>query len=377
MSELADLVGTLVAIDSVNPDLVPGAAGEGEIARFVAEWLERAGLAVQTEETAAGRPNVIGTVRGTGGGRSLMLNAHLDTVAPGAMERPFEPRVDGDRLSGLGAFDMKASLAAIMLAGAELARTPPRGDVILTAVTDEEYASIGTAAIVRDYRADAALLTEPTDLEVCLAHRGSVWAEIETHGVAAHGAQAEVGVDAIAKMGRVLVGLDELDRALRAGEAHPRVGTGSVHASLIEGGIGLSTYPDRCLLQLARRTIPGESAETVEDELRRIVAAAGEGDPAFRADVRMRLIRDHYEIEEEHPFVEVVRRQARAIAGEDRITTGPTGWMDSALLGAAGIPTVIYGPRGDGAHAAVEWVDLPSVEVCRRVYAGIAREFCG
>jgi acetylornithine deacetylase len=377
MSDVVDVLSRLVAINSVNPDLVPGGAGEAEIAGFVAEWLRGAGLEVTLQETGTGRPNVIGIVRGTGGGRSLMLNAHMDTVGLGGPDGALTPRVEGNRLYGRGAFDMKGSLAAIMLVGAELAKRPLRGNVLITAVTDEEYASLGTQAIAHDYRADAAIVTEPTDLETMIAHKGFVWAEIETHGVAAHGSRLREGVDAIAKMGPVLTGLTALDRRLRAGRHHPLVETASVHASLIEGGIELSTYPDRCTLQIERRTIPGETAAQVEAELRAIVRVAGEGDPKFRAEVRMGIVRDPFEIEPEAELVGLVRGASKRITGQDAIFNQTMGWMDSALLSAAGIPTVIYGPTGDGAHAESEWVDLDSVEQCRQVYLAVAREMCG
>jgi acetylornithine deacetylase len=376
-TELQTLLSDLVAIDSVNPDLVPGGAGEGEIARFVADWLENAGIEVELQETAPGRPNVIGLVRGTGGGRSLMLNAHMDTVGLGGPDGALTPRIEGNRLYGRGSFDMKGSLAAMMLAAAELTKDPPRGDVIVTAVTDEEYASIGTQAIVERYRADAAIVTEPSGLETCIAHKGFVWAEIETFGVAAHGSRLRVGVDAIAKMGRVLVGLEELDRSLRRGPIHPLVESASVHASLIDGGIELSTYPDRCRLQIERRTIPGETGEKVLAELQGIVTKGAEHDPEFRAEVRLGIVRDPFEIAETAPIVSTIRRAANEVTGSDRIFSGTFGWMDSALLSAAGIPTVIYGPDGDGAHAASEWVDLASVDQCRQVYVATAREFCG
>jgi acetylornithine deacetylase len=377
MTELQQLLSDLVSIDSVNPDLVPGGAGEDAIARYVAEWLERAGLEVEIQETASGRPNVIGIVRGTGGGRSLMLNAHMDTVGLGGPDGALTPRIEGNRLYGRGSFDMKGSLAAMMLAGAELAKDPPRGDVILTAVTDEEYASIGTQAIVAKYKADAAIITEPSGMETCIAHKGFVWAEIETFGEAAHGSRLHAGIDAIAKMGRVLVGLEQLDRELRARPKHPLVETASMHASLIEGGIELSTYPDRCKLQIERRTVPGESGESVEAEFREIVRRGGEHDPAFRAEVRIGIVRDPFEIDENAEIVRSVRRVAKQVTGHDRIFHGTFGWMDSALLAAAGIPTVIYGPDGDGAHADAEWVDLDTLEQCRQVYLTTAREFCG
>src|SRR5579859_1203936 len=252
MSEITTLLQQLVAIDSVNPDLVPGGAGEREIAHFVANWLERAGVEVTLDEPKPGRPNVIGIVRGTGGGRSLLLNAHMDTVGVAGMERPHDPAVEGNRLYGRGAYDMKGGLAAAMIAVAQAKKLPLRGDVILTAVADEEYASIGTEAIVKQWRADAAIVTEPTELSLCVAHKGFVWLEINTQGIAAHGSRPDLGRDAIVKMGHILVSLEGLDRSLRDGPSHPLLGNGSLHASLIEGGQELSSYPERCILQIGR-----------------------------------------------------------------------------------------------------------------------------
>jgi len=272
VDELHELLADLVAIDSVNPSLVPGGAGEAAIARFVGAWLQAEGLEVHIEEVAPRRPNVVAVARGTGGGQSLLLNAHMDTVALAGVEQPLVGRIEGGRMYGRGAYDMKAGLAAIMWAGREAARSPRAGDVIVSGVCDEEFASIGAQALVRGWTADAAIVTEPTGDEVCLAvaHKGFSWHEIEVRGVAAHGSRPQDGVDAIARMGRVLVGIDELAAELATREGHPLLGKGSVHASLIEGGRELSTYPDRCLLQLERRTLPGETREVVEAELLRL-----------------------------------------------------------------------------------------------------------
>src|SRR6266571_413449 len=172
MNEITTLLQQLVAIDSINPDLVAGGAGEREIAHFVANWLERAGVEVTWDEPVPGRPSVIGIVRGTGGGRSLLLNAHMDTVGVAGMERPHEPSIIGGRLYGRGAYDMKAGLASIMYAAANARKLNLRGDVIVTAVSDEEYASIGTSSVVKRCRADAAIVTEPTELDIYIAHKG-------------------------------------------------------------------------------------------------------------------------------------------------------------------------------------------------------------
>ena len=362
MSEVADLAAALVRIDSVNPALIAGAAGEAEIADFVAAWLARAGLDVEVVEPVPGRPSVIGVARGTGGGRALLLNAHLDTVGTAAMAAPFDARVQAGRLFGRGSYDMKGALAAAMLAVADAAALGLAGDVILTAVADEEVASLGTEAVLERVSADAAIVCEPTELQVAIAHRGFAGFEIETHGVAAHGSRPDLGVDAIAKMGHVLVALEKLDLRLQSGRRHPLVGAGSLHASLIEGGQEFSSYPERCLLTGERRTLPGETSAEIEADLR---AAAGD------ADVRLLVSREPFELDEGHELVHAV-----SAAAEVSGVIGVPFWTDAALVAAAGIPTVLFGPAGEGAHAAVEWVDVSSLERCRHVYAAVAAALC-
>ncbi len=376
MSEVAEVTAQLVAIESINPDVVADGSGETEIARFVAEWCDRAGLETTLTEPAPGRPNVVAIARGSGGGRSLMLNAHMDTVGVAGMADPFTPRLEDGRLYGRGSYDMKGSLAACMLATAEARRKGLTGDVLLTAVSDEEFASVGTEAVAGSLRADAAIVTEPTELQLAVAHRGFVHLEIETHGRAAHGSRPHLGIDAIAKMGRVLVGIEELDRRLRANPIHPYVGSGSVHASLIEGGQEYSSYPAQCLLQAERRTIPGETVELAEGEIRAILDEAAANDPDFSCEVRVLASREPFEVSESDAAVTTVRSCAAAVLGHEPEIVGVSFWADSALLAAAGIPTVVFGPRGEGAHAEVEWVDLESLELCVDVYASVAAEIC-
>ena len=374
--ELTDLASRLVAVDSVNPDLVPGGAGEAELSALVADWLAGAGLEVERSEVAPGRWNVVARARGSGGGRSLLLNAHMDTVGVSGMEAPFEPRVEGGRLFGRGAYDMKTSLAAIMLAGARARDLDLRGDVVVAAVADEEVASIGSTAVAASVRADAAVIAEPTEERVAIAHRGFVWLTVETAGRAAHGSRPELGIDAIAKMGRVLVGLEELDRTLRAKPTHELLRSGSLHASLIEGGQELSSYPGRCVLRVERRTIPGESPERIEAEMRELVDGAARGDADFRADVRVDFARDPFQASASESVVEAVRRHARAVTTSEPAVVGVPFWTDAAVFAAAGIPTVLFGPAGEGAHAMVEWVDLESAARCAEVYVGVAAELC-
>jgi len=358
VSELAPLTAALVAIDSVNPALVPGGAGEREIAGFVADWCGTHGLDV--EILAGARPSVIAVRHGTGGGRSLLLNAHLDTVGVAGMEAPFEPRVEDGRLYGRGSYDMKGALAAIMLAAANAPEL--RGDIVVTAVADEELGSVGTEAVLERVTADAAIVVEPTELRIAVAHRGFVGFEIETAGVAAHGSRPDLGVDAIVKMGPVLVRLAELESRLESGPRHPLVGTASIHASLIEGGQELSSFPARCVLTGERRTIPGETVAAVEEELRSV---AGE------ASLRVIASRDPLDTPAEHPFLDVVSHVTGA--GEH---VGAPFWTDAALVAATGIPTVLYGPAGAGAHAVVEWVDLASLERLRDDVTRVAVEWC-
>ena len=365
-----ELVAALVAIDSVNPDLVPGGAGEAEIADFVAGWLREAGLEVELEEAAPGRPSVVAVARGSGGGASLMLNAHMDTVGVEGMERPFEPEVRDGRMYGRGAYDMKGSLAACMMAARRLAAEDLAGDVIVTAVADEEYASIGVQSVLASRRADAAIVTEPTGLRVCVAHKGFVWAEIETEGRAAHGSRPAEGVDAITRMAPALARLAELQSALDAEPGHELVGPGSVHASLIEGGQELSSYPARCRLALERRTAPGESA----DEFRRECEAMIEGIDGARLE--MGLVRPPFAVDPDADVVQAVSRAAAAVTGKSAEIYGETYWMDAALTQAAGIPTVVFGPDGWGAHAVDEWVDLASVDACSDGLVAAAHELC-
>ena len=362
--DLQKLVCDLVAIESVNPDLVPSGSGEAAIAQFIGSWFRDCGIEVAVVEPVAGRPSVVGRVRGRGGGRSLMLNGHVDTVGAGAMEKPFSPEVREGRVYGRGAYDMKGSVAASMLAARKAIDLGLKGDLIVTAVADEEVASMGTAAVLESIRADAAIVTEPTELRLCVAHKGFAWFDIETHGVAAHGSRADLGTDAIAHMGPILTGLLGLGEELRRRPAHPLLGHGSIHASLIEGGQEMSTYPARCVVKVERRTIPGEDGKSALGELENLIAGRD-------AAVRLVLERDPSELAVDHPVSVAV-----AAAAERPEVIGVAYWMDMALLNAAGIPTVAYGPSGAGEHADVEWVDLASLAKCVEVYLRTAQLLC-
>jgi acetylornithine deacetylase len=331
MNELSELLSRLVRIDSVNPSLVAGGAGEAEIAAFVDGWARDAGLESTVIEDTLGRPSVIVRNR-RGGGRRLLLCAHLDTVAVAGSS--LEPRIDGDRLYGRGAYDMKAGLAAALLACRDA-----EGDVVVAAVADEEHSSLGVQEALREVEADAAIVTEPTQRQVIVAHKGFVWSEITLNGRSAHGSMPDQGVDAIAAAGPVLVRLAALDASL---PSHPLLGRGSVHASLISGGTELATYPASCTLSIERRTLPGES---LDGEL---AALLGDRDGSYRVT----LVREPFTVD---PDAEIVRL-VREVSGAE--VAGAPYWTDAAFIAAAGIPTVLFGPGGEGAHADVEWVSL-------------------
>ena len=376
MVDVESLLTELVRIDSVNPDLVPGAAGERAIALFVADWAGRNGLDVEVIEPVPGRHSVVAVARGSGSGRSLMLNGHLDTVGVAGMDDPFGARVDAGRLYGRGAYDMKGSLAACLWAAVRAKERRLRGDVIVACVADEEVASLGIRAVLASWGADAAIVTEPTGLDVCVAHKGFVWLEVQVQGRAAHGSRPDLGVDAIAKAGQILTGVQDLDRALREGTKHPLLGTGSVHVSRIDGGQEMSSYPERCTIGIERRIVPGETVEGVEAELQAILDSAASRDPAFHAERRTILARDPFAVPLDAPIVGLLRQHAAHATGQERRVYGDTPWMDAALIAAAGIPTVVFGPGGAGAHAAEEWADLESVRLCADVLLSVSAEFC-
>ena len=369
-----DLLAGMVEINSVNPSLVPGGAGEREVAAYVSRWARDAGLEVEVLEATPGRPSVVVRARGAGGGRSLLFCGHLDTVTLEGMHDT-SVRIDGDRLYGRGSYDMKAGVAAALIACRQAAELGLAGDVIVAAVADEEHASLGVQEVLQTVEADAAIVTEPTELEVVVAHRGFVWTEIEVHGVAAHGSRPHLGVDAIVKTGPILTALGQLDRDLAA-RTHPLLGRGSVHASIIRGGEELSSYPARCVLGLERRTLPGETGADIEAELAALLDACRQADPELQAQARTLLVREPFEVAQDTELVQAVQAAATAQTGRAPSIGGASYWADAAFIAAAGIPTVMYGPAGEGAHAAEEWVSLASAEVVAQTLTRVAQELC-
>lgn len=369
----------LVRINSVNPALSKDGRGEADIAGYLAELLREMGLSVNLLESRKGRPSVVATLPGSGGGPSLMLNAHIDTVGVEGMPDPFAAVVKQGRLYGRGAYDMKGSVAAMVTAVRTLVENDIQlaGDLVLALVADEEYESIGTQEVLRHYRTDAAIVTEPSDLKICLAHKGFIWFRVKTYGKAAHGSRFDEGIDANMRMGRFLCELEKLERALREQDGHPLVGPPSLHAAMLQGGTGLSTYAAECTLHIERRTIPGESEPSAREPLEAILNRLQSQDPTFQASMETLCVREPFEVARDARIVTTLAQTIETLLGIPAEYTGETPWMDAALLAAAGIETVVFGPSGAGAHSHEEWVDIESVEKLAALLAHTAIAYCG
>lgn len=403
--EVVALTADLLRIDSVNPGLVPGGAGEARIANFVMQWLRARGFECTRVEPIPGRPSVLAVARGTGSedglGGGIMLNGHLDTVSLDSYDGDgLDPRIEDGRIHGRGTYDMKAGMAAMMVAAARVAAEPHARDIVLALVADEEDVSAGTEEVLahmrgQGLRVSTALVAEPTNEDIVVAHRGFAWATVRVDGVAAHGSRPDLGVDPIVKAGRLLTGIGELGDRLAAGDADPLVGTGSVHASIITGGVEASSYADSCTVTIERRTRPGEDAATFEAELREILDPIAADDGAFSYELDVYFERPPFATADGSAVVAALRDAYAEVvgavqgagtsgavdagtsgavsaerAGAEATVRGEQFWTDCALLAAEGIDAVLFGPAGEGAHAAVEWVDLDSLERTTRAIEG-------
>jgi acetylornithine deacetylase len=372
------LLKDMIAIDSVNPSLVSGASGETEIASFIEQELRKAAVDVEIQQVSGGRSNVIGCIDGSRKGPALMLCGHMDTVGVAGMQAPFDPIEKNGRVYGRGSQDMKGGLAAMLAATLDVSAKGGLecGRLIFAAVVDEEYASVGAEALVTNWQADAAIVGEPTDMKIAVGHKGFEWVEITTEGIAAHGSRPADGRDAIMRMGRVLSRLEKLDRELQSRPPHPIHGTASLHASIIDGGRELSTYPDRCVLKMERRTIHGEPDRCGLAEVEHILDAICRDDPEFKARAQFLFSRPPYLA----PFPEDDLPQMIASALSRKsvkpVTGGMSFWTDAAILGHSGTPSVVFGPGGAGLHSISEYVLAEDVLTCRDVLVELAREFC-
>ena len=372
------LTRELVSLDSRNPSLAPDSRGESAAATTLATTLESWGFSVDVHDAAPGRPNVVARAGRRAAGRSLMLNGHLDVVGvEGMVHAPFAPDVREGRLYGRGAADMKGGLAAMCVAAARAMRRGLAGEVIIAAVCDEEHMSAGTRELLRrGVRADAAIVGEPTGLAIMPAHKGFAWVEIEVRGRAAHGSRYDVGVDAILDAGPVLDELGRIERETLPERRHPLLGRPSLHISTIEGGSGWSTYPERCVIRVERRTLPGEATNQALDEVMTALTRAKQSCSRLTADARLVLSQAPSDVP---PTAAIVRTLSEAVAarGEQVTIAGMSAWTDAALLNEAGIPAICFGPGNIAvAHAAEEWIDIAEIERATAVLEELTLRWC-
>jgi acetylornithine deacetylase len=368
------LLHALIETPSVNPSLEPGGSGEAEIAALCLQWLRDWGFDVEVVGDED-RPSLV--ARHGSGSPTLLYNGHLDTVGVADMTvPPFRSVARDGRITGRGACDMKGGVAALLAAARALAHRGHGGTLVVALTADEEHASVGMQQLVDEgLRADAAVVCEPTGLAVMPAHKGFVWVEARFAGRAAHGSRPEVGIDAIRHAGAFLTELDALEAELVGRPPHPLLGVGSIHAGTIQGGTAPSVYPERCNLLLERRTLPGETAERVTDELEAAVLRARAKQPALRVELQTTLDRPGTEVREDHPLVTGLLASAARV-GVDSSVAAMTAWVDAAWLNGVGVPAVCYGPGSiEQAHSADEWVEADEVRRCAAVLEDFGRTF--
>lgn len=357
------LTQSLVAIDSRNPDLVPGAPGESACAHHLADVLSQWGFAVSVQQIAPGRSNVLARI-GPAGHSPLILNGHLDVVGVENMiHAPFEPEIRDGKLYGRGSTDMKSGIACMCVAAARAAtRGALASEMIIAAVCDEEFGSLGTRTLLTDgLRATGAIVTEPTRLSVCPGHRGFAWLRVDVRGRAAHGSRYDIVVDAIRHAGLFLAAIDDMEHNVLPTREHALLGRPSMHASMISGGEGWSTYPAHCSIRIERRTVPGETGETVKAEFEAMCERIKRERPSFHADVTLELYQPASDLAVDAPLTLAV---VNALEKESlpAPVEGLSCWTDAALFNAAGIPALCFGP-GDIAlaHSAEEWVTTDDI----------------
>lgn len=347
-----ELLAELVAIDSVNPALVPGAAGEMRIVEHLEARLQRSGF-VTTVVPGSGdddRPSLVAVPHGPAGCSTVVLNGHLDTVGVSGMAEPFTPRVEGDRLLGRGAADMKGGVAAVVAAAEALVASGAPVRPVLALVADEEDASLGSEAVIETLprlgvAADVCLIAEPTDVALCRSLRGFAVVRVGFPGRAAHSSQADLGVNAVTHLGRLLAAVDQRAEAARATG-------GDLMVTLVRGGESPFVVPDRakCLVEL--RTPPGGDSAGALEEVRALL------DPTWDAEAELVGHRDGWRLDADGPAAALAARLG------DALGTGPTFdapyWMEAPLWQRV-CPTLVCGPSGGGLHAVDEWVDLRQV----------------
>ena len=375
---LVELARGLIRFENVNP---PG--DDRGIADYLAGYLERIGVEARVDVVGDNRRNVVGMWKGETDHPTLLLNGHLDVVAPGQgwTVEPFAGVIKDGQLFGRGAVDMKAGIAA-MVGAMQMAQRKgfrPRGTVILAAVADEEVDQTGTRYLGSiGLKADYALVAEPTSLKPMIAHKGRMILEVSTLGKTAHAAMPEHGVNAIEKMGRVLEAAQLEGEALWQ-KAHSMLGKPTLTITMIQGGSAINSVPDRCQVILDRRYLPEEKPEAILDGLRKQLTALSTQDEAMQWELKLLRHSPPLEGAADMPLVSSLRRAIAEVRGEDPGVHGLLATTDAGVLWAElGIPTVVCGP-GDltQAHKPDEHVEVDELVQATQVYMQVIEELLG
>lgn len=380
IQDVITLVSELVKIDSSNPWLVPGSPGEAVVAAYIADWLKPLGVEVRLEEVENGRPNLIAIWRGTGGGKSLCLYAHNDTVGYALWrDRALTPRFEGDKMIGLGAADDKGHGAAALLALKCLVESgiKLRGDVWVLLPIDEEGTSSGSMDFIKHYHPDGVLVLEALGPgKITITHQGFGWLDIIVEGRAAHGSAPDIGIDAIVHMAEVITRLSKLDREKFAASAHPLNGRTVFHTGTITGGTDYATYPDRCVLGIEIGTQPGETIQNRVAEIEMIFDEVRGLYPNFKGIVEVKLARDPFDARGHEELWKIVASEMEKETDQIPKAGGENSWGDAALFQDAGMPTLMFGAPGGNLHAPDEWVSLSGLTHLARILVGVAGRFC-
>lgn len=364
---------------------------ESETAGAIYDFFVREGIDAELIPVVDGRCNVIATLRGTGGGKTLLLTGHTDTVPPYDMPDPYEVRIADGNLYGRGVVDMKGQLACMMMAIAAIKRAGIRlsGDLIFGALIDEEAKSLGTRAWLQSCAKlpDAAIVGETSNMDICIGHRGLEWFEFTFYGRTVHGGRQKEGINAIRKAMMFISRLEnDLIPKIGRKTPHPVIGSPSMNYGLIRGGTQPSTVAGECILQMDRRWIPGERFPDIVQEYQQIIDELSAEDPQFKADIKVMEISymdDQYihEVMDTDPGEPIVKAAVKAIekvTGEKAIIKPFTAWTDGGLISYYGkVPTIVLGPgEMESAHSATEHIPVDSLVPAALIYAAIAQEFC-
>jgi acetylornithine deacetylase len=377
MIESTRLLRDLVALPSVNPmgrDLPEEIIFEHRVTAYLEDFFKGLGVPFERQRVADRRENIVARFQAPGAKRTILLEAHQDTVPIDNMTiEPFGARIEGDRLFGRGACDIKGGMAAMLAAFARVAREKPKGacNLIMACAVDEEFTFLGILELMkRRVQADMAVVAEPTDLNIVHAHKGVMRWHLSTTGRSCHSSRPERGINALYRMGRVLVALERYADQLRSRGADPLLGPATMSVGRIEGGTSVNTVPDRCTIEIDRRLLPGEDPEAAPGRLLAFLKQEGIDFPVINDPPWMSKCALGPELSGE--LVGLLGRAIDAVKGSHKVEAVPYG-TDASTIAEGGIPAVVFGP-GDinKAHTCDEWVPLGEVEQASEILYRLA-----